>query len=83
MAMISHLYMHDFDINSEDSVMTVYAKFKSVGDVQLRNIPIPASFKKALLDLAQAAVDKKQAELQAEVLGDNNQPPATKARGDL
>lgn len=67
MAEIHNLWMHSGDVG--ESFITVHGKFRPVGDVQIK-VPIPDNFAKAIVSIAQAALDAKEAEMRAEILGD-------------
>lgn len=67
MAYLKQLWMHSGEL--EESYMTVYAKLKPAGEVQLK-VPMPTDFLKAIVGLAQTAADHHEAQMRAQILAD-------------
>jgi hypothetical protein len=71
MAYVDRLFLHSAD--KETGQMTVYVKLQPAGEVSLK-VSIPKDFHDCLLKMAQAAADKHEQEMRAQILAEKGQP---------
>ncbi len=67
MAHIKYVYLHSHDWDK--SQMSVSVTLKPAGSAELK-VPVPVRFYAALMKLAQTAADAHEAQMRAEILGD-------------
>lgn len=79
MAHINAIYFHHQDIGVDLDVMTVHVTLRPSGTVQVK-AKLPASFYRAVVEIAQTAADHHEALMRAEILGDNH--TTTKGEND-
>lgn len=59
-----------FDWNTKDGSIRVHIALKPAGNVSI-DVPIPKAFHSAIMSIAQTAADAHEAQMRAEILGDN------------
>lgn len=69
MAYVDKIWLHG--VSKSDSKMRVYAKLRPAGDLSI-DVPIPETFMKCILDMAQSAIDLKESQMKAEILADKD-----------
>lgn len=77
MAHIDNIWLHAS--NKEACTIRAYVKLKPTGEVNI-DVPIPKNFMTVLLEIAQLAADAHEAQMRAEILGDQHKLTAIPAQ---
>ncbi len=67
MAHINHIWV--YGSNMGETTIAVVVSLKPAGEVRI-NVPIPANFHAALIEMAQHAADLHEAQMKAEILAE-------------
>lgn len=80
MAYLDRIFFHSTDMRDKNT-MTVYAKMKPDGELAI-NVPVPEKFYASIVEMAQSAIDEKEAQMRAEILADTLTPASDKGGAD-